>query len=100
MRGCCLFILTFLLAFLAPLQSEVAPVREENPLAIPNPGDSWLRCLSPTVLELTMITTKAPDPAAPTEWNFAGDYPATHLPAPDAFQVMVAGKAQLVILVG
>ncbi|MDB6110013.1 MAG: hypothetical protein JWR69_1763 [Pedosphaera sp.] len=100
MRTCCLFVFTFLLAFLSPLQSEVSPRLEENPLAIPRPGDSWLRCLSPTVLELTLITTKPPDPAPPAEWNFAGDYPPARLPAPDAFQVVVAGKIQPITSVG
>ena len=38
-------------------------VTNENLLALPAPGHHQLRILAPTLLELTLITTKAPDPA-------------------------------------
>src|SRR5690606_38570348 len=37
---------------------------------LPEVGDHQLRVLSPTILELNRITTKQPDPAQPTDWNF------------------------------
>jgi hypothetical protein len=39
-------------------------------LIVPSVGDHALRVLTPTLLELREITTKAPDPAAATRWNF------------------------------
>jgi len=73
----------------------VARAGSANSLTLPAVGDSQLQILSPTVLELTLITTKAPDPARPTQWPFAsGD--KTRLPDASEFVVQVQsgpGKA-------
>jgi len=39
-------------------------------LDLPAVGATSLRVLTPTLLELTLVTTKAVDPAAVTDWNF------------------------------
>lgn len=62
---------------------------------MPAVGDHQLRILSPDTLELTLITTKEPDPAPVTVWDFAGKLP----PASD-FQVLSSGKPVAVKSVG
>ena len=59
---------------------------DDNPLEMPEPGSYGLRVLSPTLLELTLITTKDQN-AAVTEWNFVSASGALSLPAPSAFTV-------------
>ena len=44
----------------------------KNPLALPVVGENELTLLTPTLLELNLVTTKAPDPAIADEWNFVG----------------------------
>ena len=46
-----------------------APISDTTPLALPAPGDNQLRVLSPTLLELTLVTAKQPNPATITDWN-------------------------------
>ncbi|HZL42632.1 MAG TPA: hypothetical protein VFD66_05075 [Verrucomicrobiae bacterium] len=50
----------------------------ENPLALPPPGAHLLRVLTPTLLELTLVTTIEPGPAnagppSPIEWERVPD---------------------------
>ncbi|HEX2751473.1 MAG TPA: glycoside hydrolase family 9 protein, partial [Verrucomicrobiales bacterium] len=70
-----------------------------NPLAMPVPGDHCLRILAPGVLELTLITTKAPD-ARPAQWDFATGEGQASLPAPDQFTVTANGVPHGVSAVG
>ena len=72
-----------------------ALLADNQPLELPKPGDHQLRILSADTLELTMVTTKEPDPAKVTTWNFAPQVP----PASD-FQVTVGGKPVPVKSVG
>ncbi|MEW6304978.1 MAG: glycoside hydrolase family 9 protein [Verrucomicrobiota bacterium] len=55
------------------------------------PGDCELRVIAPGVLELTLITTKPPDPARVTHWDFAGT-DGLRLPGPQEFQVTADGQ--------
>jgi hypothetical protein len=77
-----------------------SPRIEENPLDLPRVGECWLRCLSPTVLELTLVTTKPPDPAPIDKWNFTADDGTARLPDAGAFQVFVGGEVDPVKAVG
>src|SRR5688572_1361654 len=70
-----------------------------NPLAMPAPGDHGLRVLSPLVLELTLITTKAPD-AKVEQWGFVDENGALHAPDAQAFAVTVDGAPRKVKTVG
>ena len=59
---------------LSPVQ-EVAPAKavvlpSENMLLMPAVGAQQMRVLSPTLLELTLINSKASIQAPVTEWNF------------------------------
>src|SRR5690606_3094480 len=62
LAGVALFSFIFLLL---SSQSGFAQrlITDDNPLVLPEVGDYRLRILSSTVLELTLITTKQPDPA-------------------------------------
>ena len=84
----------------APVNSA-APLAApaENTLAIPAVGDQQLRVLSPTLLELTLITTKDPT-NPPTEWNFVGPNFKLQLPPPADVIVKVDGHAAVVKTLG
>ncbi|MGN6386770.1 MAG: glycoside hydrolase family 9 protein [Verrucomicrobiota bacterium] len=75
-------------------------VNARNPLALPAVGESELNIIAPTVLELNRVTTKAPDPAVPADWNFIGANFAAILPTPSDFQVTVDGNPVTVTEVG
>ena len=69
-------------------------------LAPPDVGSTQLRVISPTILELTLITTKAPSPAKLTQWDFADFSGHLHLPGAGKFQVTAAGKTVPIHAVG
>jgi hypothetical protein len=76
-------------------------VLAENAITrLPEVGDHQLRILSPTVLELNRITTKQPDPAQPTDWNFVNTSGAFTAPATSEFAVTVNGQAASVKSIG
>ena len=90
------FIAFFLLRSLA----QESIISDDNPLAMPSVGAHQLRVLSPTLLELTLITTKKPDPARPTEWNFVDSSGNSHLPHEKDFVVLAGGKTNTVKSIG
>src|ERR1041385_512131 len=71
-----------------------------NPTALSEVGDYGLTILSPTVLEVSLVTTKAADPALVTEWNFVGSNFTPAVPNASEFQVMVGGTTVGVTEVG
>src|SRR6266446_8232755 len=87
-------LLRFLLLLLAsgPLRAADLPLPEEPTLELPMVGTSQLRVLSPIVLEVTFITTKAPDPASVERWNFVTTNGDLHLPDTKKFHITVAGE--------
>ena len=72
----------------------------DNSLALPSPGDHQLRILSPTLLELTMISTKTNTAAPVQPWDFVGADFKLQLPPLSAFQVSAAGSTLGVKSVG
>ncbi|EEF62814.1 glycoside hydrolase family 9 domain protein Ig domain protein [Pedosphaera parvula Ellin514] len=76
------------------------PMDDSLPLRMPSIGDHQLRVLSSTLLELTLITTKAPDPATVTQWNFVNAAGHLTLPATSEFGVKVNGQSVPVQAVG
>src|SRR5688572_15992038 len=72
-----------------------ALLSDDQPLELPRVGDHQLRIVAPDTLELTLITTKEPDPASVTVWDFA-----PKVPEPSEFQVIAAGKSVPVKSVG
>ena len=77
-----------------------ARLTDENPVAMPEVGSYGLRVLSPTLLELTLITTKNPDPATVTTWNFVGSNFTPNLPAASQFTVTANAQSIAVTTVG
>src|SRR5438477_13149365 len=86
------FLGLFLIALstLQGLSDEM--ISDGQPLKLPRPGAYQLRVLSPTILELTLITTKKPDPAPVDRWNFVTPDGKIQLRAPDAFAVSADAK--------
>jgi hypothetical protein len=64
----------------------------------PAVGDHALRVISPTLLELRQITTKEPDPARVTSWDFVDAN--TNFVAPALTQFVVTANGQPVNVVG
>src|SRR5439155_26341601 len=81
------------------LASEVSWA-DGNPLALPAPGFHQLQVLSPTILELTLITSKQPDPARVIQWDFVDANQELHLPSLDQFAVRAGGTPVPVEAVG
>jgi hypothetical protein len=63
-------------------------------------GDNALRVLSPTLLELRQINTKAPDPATVSNWNFVNANNQYVGPATGEFTVTVGSQTVAVTAVG
>lgn len=79
---------------------QEALISDDTPLTMPPVGAHQLRVLSPTILELTLITTKKPDPAPVTQWNFATAGGKAKLPTEKKFLVLAGGKTNSVKAVG
>jgi Glycosyl hydrolase family 9/Cellulase N-terminal ig-like domain len=73
---------------------------DDQPLSLPPVGAYQLRILTPAVLELTLVTTKRPDPARPEQWDFVNERGEGHLPEPQAFIVSAGTSAISVKRVG
>ncbi len=100
-----------LLGMQAAIADDASPVQPSpsasTPLAIdyatlqmPQPGDMALQIVTPTLLEVTDINTKAPDPAPVSNWNFIATDGSSQLPAPSEFSVTVNGVPAAVAGVG
>src|SRR5262245_11347398 len=75
-------------------------IADDAPLQMPAVGAHQLRVISPSLLELTLITTKLPDPARVSQWDFIDAAGAARLPGPRAFVVSAGGKTNAVKAVG
>jgi hypothetical protein len=80
--------------------SSESPISDDQPAQLPPVGSYQLRILSPTLLELTLVTTKKPDRARPEQWNFVDEKETYHLPDPATFEVKAGGKKFTVKEVG
>ncbi len=98
--GSLLFIAFFFsIAIVRPTSAQHL-ISDDSPLSLPNVGDYQLRIISPNVLELTLINTKAPDPGRVNAWDFVGNNFAPNLPATSEFVVSRDGQAVSVTSVG
>src|SRR5579872_6483363 len=92
------------LALAIGLQMNAAPTNtrlsDDEPLLLPPVGSYQLRILTPTLLELALVTTKAPDPAPTVEWGFVDPNGQAQLPSASYFQVLAGGHAVSVQTVG
>jgi hypothetical protein len=69
-------------------------------LQLPRPGQIALRVLSPSLLEITRINTKEPDPARVDSWDFVDAAGVLHLPDPGQVLVTVNETPVAVTAVG
>jgi hypothetical protein len=84
------FSILALLIFTSSMQA--AQISDDAPLTLPEVGDNQLRILTPTILELTFITTE-PAGGKPDQWNFVDTGGRLKLPDPKEFVVLVNGKS-------
>src|SRR4051794_34736958 len=94
-----IFICVALLLSPKPAAAEVV-LTDDNFLSMPPIGAHGLRILSPVLLELTLINTKALDPARIAQWDFVGTNSQLNLPSPDQFIVTAGEKTFAVKKVG
>jgi hypothetical protein len=73
---------------------------DDTTLQLPQPGDMTLQILTPTLLEVSNINSKPPDPAPVSNWNFIAAGGATQLPQPSQFAVAVDNILTPVTAVG
>ena len=87
-----------------PLHAADVPLGQtpDVPLQLlpPAVGEQTLRALSPTVLELRLITTQAPPPAGVDRWDFVTPDGRCTPPEPAAFNVTADGQSIAVAAVG
>jgi hypothetical protein len=69
-------------------------------LTPPEAGPATLRVLAPSLLELSRVILKPPDPARIASWDFATAAGALQLPAPATFNVLLDGQPVMVQRVG
>lgn len=75
-------------------------VTDYTGLRLPKAGDHTLHVLSPTLLELQLVTKKDPDPAPVPQWNFVDVNNQFHAPSLSEFHVTVDGTSVPVQAVG
>src|SRR5882724_11365448 len=73
---------------------------DSDSLYLPAVGSYQLRILTPNILELTLITTKKPDPARVEQWDFVDAKGQERLPLPSDFTVSAGDKTIPVKAVG
>jgi len=73
---------------------------DDTDLQLPKVGANLLRVLTPTLLELTLITTQQQGASSPATWNFVNTSGAASLPAGSEFTVTVGGQTVSVTAVG
>jgi hypothetical protein len=69
-------------------------------LQLPHVGDNALHILTPTLLEVDLITSKAADPAPVTNWNLVNASTEFAAPSSSALAVTVNGQSVAVSSVG
>ena len=84
----------FVAIFLVCCLTAAPPAADDHRLALPAPGAYQLRILTSNLLELTRITTKAPSPAKPGEWDFVDAEGRAQLPKASEF-VVLAGATNM-----
>ncbi len=87
-----------------PIRAASAPVGSISDsrlrLIPPAVGEHSLHALTPTWLELRLITTQAPPPAGVDRWNFVTPDGRCAAPAPGSFQITADGQIIPVMTVG
>src|SRR5258708_3639032 len=74
----------------SPPCSPAAGARDTPPVQLgpPAAGDSTIKILPPTFIELELVQAKPPDPAVLPAWNFVGAGFPLSAPNPNQFNVL------------
>ncbi len=75
-------------------------ISDDVPLEIPPVGAHQLRILSPSLLELTLVTTKESQRERVSAWNFVDGSGQPHLPKPGELAVFAGDSTNIVEAVG
>jgi hypothetical protein len=73
------------------LAADDLRLSDDQPLRLPPVGSYQLRVLSPNLLELTLVTTKPPDPAPVAQWDFVDARGQARLPQAGEFAASAGG---------
>lgn len=87
--GCALILLAHL--SFSGRSEPVVEMRDPNAIALPEIGSHSLNVLSPRLLELNLVNTKAADPARVTAWDFVDNF---SLALPNASNLIVTANSQ------
>src|SRR5207247_581882 len=90
---------TLLLAA-TPLSAQTRTATDTRVLALPVPGERTLRILSPTLLEITIVTQKEPDSTLKKIQNALGRAPVAPERALKALEVTIDGKPAKIAATG
>src|SRR5512140_493873 len=74
--------------------------QEMESFGLPQVGEAQLRLLSPTLLELSLVTTKQAPPARVTTWDYVTTGQQLRVPAASQFNVTIDGLPAGVQAVG
>ena len=83
-----------------PLSAAAPEAIDGFALHMPQPGETSLHVLTPGLLELVYVNTKAPDPSRVADWDFVTADGTPTLPAASAISVLVDGNPVPVTAVG
>ena len=95
-----ILVTTTLLFFSSRSFVAGSAINDEKTLKLPDIGAHGLRVISPDLLELTLITTKQPDPARAMQWDFVGKDSLLALPSLDQFAVTAGNRTVAIKTVG
>jgi hypothetical protein len=87
-----LIIFSLALEFCFRASSADQQLSDDKPLGMPAVGSYQLRIITPKLLELTLITTKSPDPVRVREWDFVNQQSQPLFPKPQEFAVWSGTK--------
>ncbi len=95
------FFTAFLFLFCSvSIAQDALQLSDGNPLAMPSTGSYGLRILSPTLLELTLINTKASQTNPVPSWDFVTSTNTLRLPSASDFAVTASAQKIAVKSVG
>jgi hypothetical protein len=96
-RGAGCLLVPSLFFITSHLFADDSGLSEATLLQMPAVGACALRVITPTLLELTLINTKDPDPAHVTSWDFVSSDFQWQPPSPGDFSVVVASNQPVAV---
>jgi hypothetical protein len=94
------FIWAWAFSFLGAVSAQDFGWTGTNSLEMPSVGAHQLRVLTPTMLELSLVTTKKDEKGRVNAWDFVGENFALQLPPVNELEVQVNGNQAVVKRLG